>query len=163
MKKILTALTFVLLFVIQTSVGSYLKIFNVSPNLLLTFVIIYSVNSELLKAALAGCVCGLLTDAAGAGVMGYNALLMMYIAAMSSVFANKFYNENKLVSSLNVFIIGFIYEFIKVAVFNALYGELPVFYMTWRYILPECIFNSISAIPLAYWINWLKNEYIRGI
>lgn len=163
MKKFLSALTFVLLFIVQTSMGEELKILNIAPNFVLAFVIIYSVRSEVLTSAAIGCICGLLLDISGPGINGYNALVLMYISVLVSTISGRFYYENSLVPVIAVFIFGFIFEFIKLLISNALFESLPLFYVTWRYILPECLFNSVVSIPLIYWINWLKNEYIRGI
>lgn len=148
---------------VQFFASDSMQIFGVAPNLLLTFVIIYSVNTEIYKAAIAGGVCGLFLDAMGVWAIGYNALLVMYIAALVASFSGKFFYENKLAVIITVFALSFLFEFVKVAVSNALFGDLPVFYVTGRYILPECIYNSIAALLLVPLANRIKYEYIRGI
>lgn len=163
MKKLLTVLTFAVMILVQFFASDSMQIFGVAPNLLLTFVIIYSVNNEIYKAAIAGCVCGLFLDAMGVWAIGYNALLVMYIAALVASFSGKFFYENKLAVIITVFALSFLFEFVKVAVSNALFGDLPVFYVTGRYILPECIYNSIASLLLVPLANRIKYEYIRGI
>ena len=163
MKKLLTVLTFAVMILVQFFASDSMQIFGVAPNLLLTFVIIYSVNTEIYKAAIEGCVCGLFLDAMGVWAIGYNALLVMYIAALVASFSGKFFYENKLAIIITVFALSFLFEFVKVAVSNALFGDLPVFYVTGRYILPECIYNSIASLLLVPLANRIKYEYIRGI
>ena len=163
MKKFLTGLAFAVLILIHFVASDSIQIFGVAPNLILTFVIIYSVNNEIYKGAIAGCVCGLFLDAVGVGAIGYNALAVMYIAALVASFSGKFYYENKLAVIITVFASSFLFEFVKVAVSNALFGDLPVFYVTGRYILPECIYNSVAALLLVPLANRIKYEYIRGI
>ena len=110
-----------------------------------------------------GIFCGLFLDAMGVWAIGYNALLVMYIAALVASFSGKFFYENKLAVIITVFALSFLFEFVKVAVSNALFGDLPVFYVTGRYILPECIYNSIASLLLVPLANRIKYEYIRGI
>ena len=163
MKKFLTGLAFAVLILIHFVASDSIQIFGVAPNLILTFVIIYSVNNEIHKAAIAGCACGLFLDAMSVWTIGYNALLVMYIAALVASFSGKFFYENKLAVIITVFASSFLFEFVKVAVSNALFGDLPVFYVTGRYILPECIYNSVAALLLVPLANRIKYEYIRGI
>ena len=163
LKKFSTVLTFAVLILIQFFVSDSIQVFGVAPNLMLTFVIIYSVNNEIYKAAIAGCVYGLFLDATGAWAIGYNALLMMYTAALVASFSGRFFYENKLAIIITVFALSFLFEFVKVSVSNALFGDLPVFYVTGRYILPECIYNSIAALLLVPLADRIKYEYIRGI
>jgi len=156
-------LAFAVLILIHFIASDSIQIFGVAPNLILTFVIIYSVNNEIHKAAIAGCACGLFLDAMSVWTIGYNALLVMYIAALVASFSGKFFYENKLAVIITVFASSFLFEFVKVAVSNALFGDLPVFYVTGRYILPECIYNSVAALLLVPLANRIKYEYIRGI
>ena len=163
LKKFLTVLTFAGLIIIQFFASNSMQIFGVAPNLILTFVIIYSVNNEIYKGAIAGCVCGLFLDAVGVWAIGYNALAVMYIAALVASFSGRFYYENKLAVIITVFGATFLFEFVKLALSNALFEDLPVFYVTYRYILPECIYNMVASFLLIPLAKRIKYEYIRGI
>ncbi len=163
MKKFFLSLTLLVLFVIQTSIGDKLKIFSVSPNLILIFVILFSMNASILKSAIAGLICGLLTDSVGFWVIGYNALFMMYIGILTSVMSSRYYFETKLTTFIIVFVFTFIFGFINTVVSSVIVSKLPVWYITYRYILFECVYNSYVALVISPLIKRLKIEYVRGI
>ena len=163
MKKVLLALTAFLLFIIQTSMSSSLKILDVAPNLIFIFVIVYGLNSSTFMAGVLGCVWGILIDCADYTVMGYNALILMYVSFLSSLISKKFYYDNRLVGVIIVFVSSVAYEFLRFFISNLLFSDASFSLVLFRYILPEAVFNSVLSIPLMWWIKWLKNEYIRGI
>ncbi len=163
MKKLLLSLTFLILFLTQTSANDFIKLFGVAPNLLLVFTIAYSINSSIPQSILVGSIAGLLIDVSMQGMLGLNALLMAYIAVLGSFVSSKILFERKIIIIITVFAFGFLYEFLNLVITSALITKLPVFYITYRYTLPSCVYNSIVAIPMVYLLNKLKFEYIRGI
>ena len=163
LKKLLLFLIFLILFLIQTTLGEYIKIFDAAPNLLLVFVIIYSINSSVPTSILVGSIAGLLIDVSMQGLLGLNALIMTYIAIFASFLSSRILYERKIITIITVFALGFLFEFLNVAISNALITDLPVFYITLRYTLLSCVYNSVVAIGLVYLIDKLKFEYIRGI
>ncbi len=163
LKKLLLFLLFLIIFLIQTTLGEHIKIFDAVPNLLLVYVIIYSINSTVPASILVGSIAGLLIDVSMQGLIGLNALIMTYIAIMASFLSSKILYERKIITIITVFVLGFLYEFLNVAISSALITDLPVFYITLRYTLPSCVYNSVVSIGLVYVIDKLKFEYIRGI
>ena len=163
MKKLLLILTAFLLVVIQTSMSPLLEIINVAPNLIFIFAIIYGINTSPFASCVAGCILGLITDCVDFGIIGYNALLLMYVSFFSSLVSNKFYYNNRLVGVVVVFVSGLIYESLRFALANFLIADALFSQVLLRYILPEAVMNSVLCVPLMWWIKWLKNEYIRGI
>jgi len=73
-------------------------IFGTAPNLMLVFTIIYSVNSSVLSSVVAGSIAGLLIDVSMNGIVGVNALLMMYTAVFTSYLSSKILYERKIIS-----------------------------------------------------------------
>ncbi len=163
MKKFFLFLTFLILFLVQTTSGELLRIFGAVPNLLLTFTIIYCVNSSVLSSVLVGAIAGLLTDVSTNAALGINALLMTYTAVFTSFLSSKILYERKIIICITVFALSLLYEFASVAITNFFVNSLPVFYITIRYTLLSCAYNTIVAVPLVYLINKLKFEYVRGI
>ena len=163
MKKILTYISLVLLLVIQTAAGRYIRIFGVLPNLALTFTIVYSLTNGSFRAAALGLVCGLLFDSTSNGAFGLSGLIVMYIAIAASFFSRKYFYENKLAMVCGVFLFTVLYESILLVLTLVLFSEAPFFYCFVRFILPEAFINSVITVPVLMWVKWLNNEYIRGI
>ena len=164
MKKVLTFVSLFLLLVFQTTVGQYIKIFNVLPDFILTFAIVYSVSNMAFKSAVTGLVSGLLLDFTLVhSPYGISALIMMYTCTVVSNLSGKFYYESIPVSLCFVFGATVGYEFIYLLLTKGIFSEVSMVYALWRYIVPEAILNTIICLPLRLWVRWLKNEYIRGI
>jgi len=163
LKKLLLVLTFLILYILQTTADEMIGIFGTAPNLMLVFTIIYSVNSSVLSSVVAGSIAGLLIDVSMNGIVGVNALLMMYTAVFTSYLSSKILYERKIIICITVFGLGFIYEVLSVVISNVFIHNLPLFYITCRYILLSCVYNTIVSIPMIYLLNKLKFEYIRGI
>ncbi len=163
MKKVLTYVTLVLLLVIQTAAGRYIKIFGVVPNFALTFTIIYSLTNSMPRSAALGLLCGLMFDSCRVGAFGLGGLLVMYMAIMAAYFSRKFYYENKLATIFGVFIYTVIYRSVFLILTSVMFSQAPFFYTFARYILVEALLGSIIAVPVLLLVKWLNNEYIRGI
>ena len=163
MKKILTALIFCLILIVQTSMGIHINIFGITPNLLLIFALLMSVNSSAFKAGLIGCICGLVFDFSSDGSIGFYGLVVMYMCIITSALSNRFYVESILASVIIVFVMGFLCEFVCLMFSDALFEDFSLLHSTIRYILPESIINAIISVLFAKPTRWLNNEYIRGI
>ena len=163
MKKTLTYICLVLIAVIQTSVGRYIRVFGILPNLVLIFTVLYSLTNGSVRAAVLGLVSGLLLDATSLGVFGLNGLMLMYTALIASYLSRKFYYENKLATFLGVFVYTLIYEAVLLILTQVMFSKSPFLYVFWRYIIVESLINSVISIPMLYLVKWLNNEYIRGI
>lgn len=163
MKKILTYVTLVLLFVIQTSAGHYIRLWGVLPNPAFSFTIVYALTNGSFRGAALGLCCGLLFDSGTHIAFGFFGLVVMYLSCSASFFSRRYYYENKLSIFSGVFIYTIIFESISLIFTAVLYGEAPFFYSFARFVLPEALINSLISIPLLMWVKWLNNEYIRGI
>jgi len=162
-KKALTYISLVLLFVFQTSAGPYIKIFGVLPGIVLTFAVCYSLTNTTFKSAAVGLVCGLLTDSATSGAFGLDALIMMYLAIAVSYFSRKFYHENKLFAVCSVMLFTVVYETVSLGISVLMVSDVPIFFSFIRIVIPEAIYNAVITIPVFMLVKWLNNEYIRGI
>jgi len=163
LKRIFTALIFFAILIIQTSMGMHISIFAITPNLLLTFAVLMSMNASAFKAGLLGCLCGLGFDFSSDGSIGYYGIAIMYTCIFVSVISNKFYIESILASVVAVFITTFVCEFVCLMFSDALFEEFSLFHTTVRYILPESAVNALVSVLFVKLTRWLNNEYVRGI
>ncbi len=163
MKKVLTYIFLVLLFVIQTAAGHYIEIFGVIPNITLTFAIVYSLTNPMGKAAALGLLCGLLFDSCRVGAFGLNGLLLMYTCLTASYFASRFYYESKPVTAVGVFLYTAVYKALFLGLTSVMFSQTPFFQTFLRYVLVEALWNAVITIPVLSLVKWLNNEYIRGI
>ncbi len=164
MKKFLTFLSLFLLLVFQTTAGQYIKLFDVLPNYMLVFIILYSMSNTHAKTLIFGVTCGLMMDAVSShSLFGLSTLMIMFMTLGICWLTNRFYYENGVLAVVLVFILTFAYDFLYLFLTKGIFDEISMFYCFWRYMLPEAVLNSVICIPVRYWTLWLKNEYIRGI
>lgn len=163
MKKILIILTAFVMYIIQTSLSDAIDIFGVAPNLMLIFAIAYSLDTTTFAASVVGCICGIMIDFADNGIIGVGGIIMMYVSLGAGILSGRFYYNNKIVGLVIVFVSGLVFEFSRAFIMNLLYADISMSLIFFRYILPEAVYNSVLSIPVIWWVNYLKNEYIRGI
>lgn len=163
MKQLFSVLFFFGLIIIQTTFGSLLAIGNAVPNLLLTYTVLYSLSSTPVRSGLMGAVCGLVMDMTGSGLIGFNALLVMYMAVIANHISNKIYCEKLSVSCIMVLVHTFILSIIKISIVSIFNSKIPFWYTVFCFSLPEAIYNMVVTLILYWWIKWISNEYIRGI
>ncbi|MBQ4527885.1 MAG: rod shape-determining protein MreD [Clostridia bacterium] len=163
MKSILSVLTFLVLLIIQTTWDGVLSLFGIMPNILLVYTLLMSFNSTPLKAGIIGAVCGLAFDVSGSGVIGLNAIIIMYTAVIASMSASKFYCENCLVSGGMVFVLTLVSQLLRVLFSSLIYSGFSFWLIAIRYVVPECFMNFVVVLIMFWWVKWLNNRYIRGL
>lgn len=163
MKQLISAIVFFILIVIQTTWDGVLSIYGVVPNFMLTYTILYSFGQTPVKAGFLGAVCGLVFDMSSNGIIGFNALLVMYIAVIANHITNKFYCENIIVSAILVFALSLAYSIFKLTASVFLIDSLSFWYVLCRYVLLECLYSALLTFVMYWLTKWINNEYIRGI
>lgn len=78
-----TAALILAAFLLQTTVFSWIPYLNAVPNMLLILTFSLGVLHGSLYGLAVGCVCGLLLDLTGSDVMGYHALVLMYLGYLN--------------------------------------------------------------------------------
>lgn len=149
-------LSYVLLFValiLQTTLIGELTIFGIAPSLILVLVVCFSLMNDCIPSAVFAVTAGLLLDISGGRIIGFNALLMMYLS-IGVVFAGQeFFRETPRAAAMLVAISTFVYELIYFIFSFAIFGGAHFFYMIARIILIECVYNAIVAIPVYFFVN----------
>jgi len=162
LKLLVTALTFRVAGIFQTSFFDYIRIFDVEPNLFLVLLICFSLLKESLEAGFTGAVAGIIEDAViGISLGGYT-LLNTFLGISIGSLNKRFVRENLLVSIFFVFIFSLIYESVFYFIVFYFFGQQDIFYAFKTIILPESIYNAaitIVVFPLVLWIDmWMKDH-----
>lgn len=156
-------LSYVSLFValiLQTTLIGELTFFGVAPSLVMVMVVCFSLMNECLPSAVFATVAGLLLDISGGRIIGFNALLMLYLSLGVVFIGQEFFRETPRAAAMLVAVSTFIYELIYFIFSFAIFGSSHFFYMIARVILIEAVYNAIAAIPIYFYVN--KFLKIRG-
>jgi rod shape-determining protein MreD len=162
MKYLWSYLTLLILFVVQTTLGRYISIFSIAPNLVLVFAMCYAMYNFPVRSAVLCALSGLLIDLYGHGIVGINALLYMYLGLAVSFFASSLLKKNIWAVALGVAVVSLLYH---TAYFVIIYFEqvkVSFIYAFLRIIIPTTVYDGLVSLVIFLWARWLSEEQIRG-
>lgn len=148
-RYIMSYLILVVAYILQTTLIREIAIFKVAPSLMLVSVICFSLVNEEVSAAIYGGIAGLLMDISSGGAIGFNAILMLYLALALVIFGQDLFHDTVRSATFLVVISTILYESVF-AFFNfAIFGNSSFWYMILRVALVEAVYNGVFA-PLIY-------------
>jgi len=132
----------------QVTLLNNIKIFGVTPNLIIILIVSISLLEGRIHGATVGFITGLCLDAVIGLSLGFQALLGMLLGLMLGNINKRFFKENIFVMTACTFISTILYES-AIAFSSYIYGVaidfLPKFE---NVILPESIINSVIGVLL---------------
>ncbi len=150
MKKIIvTAVLLLICFLLQSSVFPAIALNGIVPNLLIILTASLGFMKGERSGLLIGFFCGLLLDIFGGGVIGFYALIYMYIGFINGKFHQIFYPEDIKLPLLLIFSSDLLYNFICYVFLFLLRGRLQFLFYLQHVILPEGIYTILISF-LAY-------------
>ncbi len=165
LRIVLTGLVIFISFLLQTSVFSWLPT-DVCPNLFIILTASCGFMAEERAGLLVGFTCGLLYDVFFGDIIGFHALLYMYIGFVNGKFARVFYPEDiKLplalitVSDLTYSLICYITQFL-------VRGRLDFPFYFLKVIFPEVVCTLVATLVfypiILRWNEWLRDRERRS-
>lgn len=157
MKRIITVIFLIwFCFLMQSTVFQWIAFNDIVPNLLIVLTASFGFMRGEKEGLIIGFFCGLICDIFFGDIIGFYALVMMYIGFLNGKFSGGFYPEDiKLplalivVSDLSFCVVCYICLFL-------LRGRLDFPYYFLNVILPEAIYTTIVTLllyPLILFVN----------
>lgn len=162
------ALVFVILigFVMQTTVFQTLSFGGIAPNLLIIITSSYGFMYGRKYGMVVGFFCGLLMDIFYGSVLGFYALVYLYIGAANGVFRRVFYQNDIMLPLALITASDFVYSFVCYVLLFLLRGRFDFVFYLKDVILPEIvytIFVTVFLYPCILLLNKaLENTEKRG-
>ncbi len=156
-RKIVIACMVLICFVLQSTLMSWISLGNVAPNLLIIITAAYGFMRGKKSGLLVGFFCGLLTDIFFGEVIGFYALIYMYIGYGNGFFNRIFFKDD---IKLPLFLIVLSDLFYGITVYILLFllrGRFEFVYYTMNVILPEVIYTIVLTF-IVYPINLKINR-----
>ncbi len=160
---ILSYLTLIVVFVFQTTLGRYIDVFSIAPDIIFVFALCYSMYNFPVRSAVLCVVAGLMTDLYTQSYVGLNALLYMYIGLGISNFASFLIKKNIWTVSLGVLCVSFFYHTVILVVCYVMPSYSSFLYPIVRIVIPTAIYDAILAFVIAPISRYLSEEKIRGL
>lgn len=145
---IVSAVFIIICFLLQSTVFHSLSLGGIIPNLMIILTASYGFMRGRKSGLLIGFFSGLLMDIFFSDVLGFYALLYMYIGYLNGVFKKMFYPEDiKLPIAL---IVGsdFLYNFLIYIITFLLRGRFQFIYYFFNIIIPEMVYTIIVTCIL---------------
>ena len=152
-------LIFVILcgFVLQTTLFQALSFGGISPNILIIITVAYGFMHGKKCGMLAGFICGLLMDVFYGSVIGFYALVYMYIGAANGVFHSIFYQEDIKLPMVLILASDFVYSFTCYVLLYLLRGRFDILFYFESVVLPEIVYTIFATIFIYPCILLLRN------
>lgn len=161
-RNITVAFVILICFVMQTTVFQYFNFAGISPNLLIIVTASYGFMHGRKYGMTVGFICGLLMDIFYGSVLGFYALIYLYIGAANGMFRRVFYqNDIKLPLAL-ITASDFAYSFVCYILLFLLRGRLQFLFYVKNIILPEILYTILVTVFL-YPVILLLNKALDDI
>lgn len=161
-RKITVFIIIVICYLLQTTLFQTLSFASISPNLLIIVVSAFGFMRGKKEGLFIGFFCGLLLDIMGGSILGFYALLYMYIGYLNGYFRKMFYPEDIKLPMLliagsdvagNLFIYFFLFLF---------RNRYDILYYFLHLMLPELVYTMVITIFL-YMIILKINQRLEVI
>lgn len=162
-RKLILAVLILLTFILQSTVFQAISIASIAPNMLLILTVSFGFMRGKREGLFVGFFCGLLIDIFYGNLVGFYALLYMYIGFLNGFLYKVFYDEDVKVPMLLVAVSDAAYGLIVYGLQFMMRGRLSIFNYIGRIILPEMVYTVLITVilyRLFYRLNhWLtENE-----
>lgn len=149
MKRIVS-MVFVILFsfVLQTTLFQSLSFGDISPNLLIIVTASYGFMYGKRYGMSVGFICGLLMDIFYGNILGFYALIYLYIGALNGVFERVFYQDDIKLPLALITGSDFMYSLVCYILLFMLRGRFQFLFYLQHIIFPELIYTIFITIFL---------------
>lgn len=145
----------------QIAIFSRFRIFGISPDLLLVYLIMTSLNKPRHFSAVIGFTGGLIQDMMTGGTLGIFAFSKSLVCYVSCLFPASKHESSRPLLVLIFFLMAILDNMISTAF---LIGESAAGYSQFllRYGLPSAAITAISGIGIVVFLAWIKTLRIRS-
>ncbi len=167
MKRFLiTALLVIVCFILQTTVFKGIAFGGIVPNLLIVLVASFGFMRGEKTGLLVGFFCGLLADIFFGEVLGFNAMIYMYVGYLNGKFSPVFYPEDIKLPLVLILGSDLLYGFVNYVIMFLMRGRFDFAYYFMNIILPEMVYTILVTLllyPLILILNKkLEDSEKRG-
>lgn len=156
-RKIVITCMVLMCFVLQSTLMKWIALGNVAPNLLIIITAAYGFMRGKKSGLLVGFFCGLLTDIFFGEVIGFYALIYMYIGYGNGFFNRIFFKEDIKLPLFLIALSDLFYGFVVYVLLFLLRGRFAFGYYMTNVILPEMIYTIVLTF-IVYPVNLKINR-----
>lgn len=155
-RKFTMAVLILVSIILQSTVCQMISIASIKPNLLIILTVSFGLMRGRKEGMMTGFFCGLLTDIFFESIIGFNALIYLWVGYFSGYFYRIFYDDDIKTPLFLISISDLAYGVIQYGFMFLLRGRIHFFYYLGRVIIPEVIYTLLLTIigyRMLYAIN----------
>ena len=152
-------------FVFQTTLFQALSFGGISPNILMIITVSYGFMYGKKCGMVVGFLCGMLMDIFYGDVLGFYALIYLYIGAANGVFNSIFYQDDIKLPLVLVLVSDFAYSFTCYVLLYLLRGRFDFVFYLKNIIVPEIVYTvfvTVFIYPCIMLLNRTVEDVERG-
>ncbi|MDE5818781.1 MAG: rod shape-determining protein MreD [Lachnospiraceae bacterium] len=157
MRKIVIAFLVLLSFVLQGTLMQWISLGGIVPNLLIIMTSAYGFMRGKKNGLLVGFFCGLLTDIFFGEVIGFYAIIYMYIGYANGMFHRVFFPEDIKLPLFLITVSDLAYGFAVYVLLYLLRGRFGLPYYFLHVIVPEMVYTIVLTL-LCYPVHLKINR-----
>ena len=152
-------------FVLQTTLFQALNFGGISPNILIIITVSYGFMRGKKYGMIVGFICGLLMDIFYGDVLGFYALVYLYIGAANGVFHSIFYQADIKLPLVLILASDFAYSFTCYVLLYLLRRRFDLIFYFKNIIIPEIVYTvfvTVFIYPCILLLNRSADDVERG-
>ncbi len=164
LRKVMVALYILICFILQSTLLQEISFAGIVPNLLIIITATFGFMRGEHEGIIIGLICGLLSDIFFGDMLGFYALILMYIGFINGKFNRVFYPEDIKLPIALIVTSDLTYGIVCYILTFMLRGKFQFGYYFLHIILPEMLYTTIATIviyPIALRINRLLEAQER--
>lgn len=161
-RKIVIAITIIVVFLLQSTVFQTFSFASISPNLLIVVTAAFGFMRGKKEGLFVGFFCGLIMDIFFGSILGFYALIYMYLGFINGIFKKIFYPED---IKLPVFLIASSNLAVSLLTYFVQFmfrGRFELGYYILHIIIPELVYTLILGV-IIYFILLKINQWLESI
>lgn len=163
MRHLWKVLVLFLAFLLDTTLGVYIGILDVSPSFLLVAIVAMAMVSVPVEAGIYGFAAGFILDLCWGRTFGFYTLLYLYIALGARFFLEFIYKNTPRVTAGITFAASFFADVLLLVFGFTVWGEGNFLYALFRMVIPAAAYNAILQMLLFHPITAIsKPKTERG-
>lgn len=164
-KNVILFFVILISFILQTTLFQALSFGGIAPNLMIIVTVSYGFMFDKNYGMVAGFICGLLMDVFYGEVLGFYALIYLYIGAANGTFHAIFFQEDIKLPLVLIAVSDFVYSIVCYVLLFLLRGRFDFEYYLTKIIVPEIvytIFVTVFLYPCILYLNRTVEDTERG-
>ena len=153
MRYVWKTLVLLLAFILDSTIGSFISIFDIAPSFLFATVMIMAMTGGYGEAGMYGALAGVLWDLAWGRTFGFYTLLYMYSALSAHGFLELIYKSTPFLTAGITVVAAFLCKLIVYLLGFTIWGEGALVYNIFRFILPAAIYTGAVQLLIFRPIN----------